>query len=299
MDRLTSLAVFGQVVECGGFSAAGRRMNMSTTMVANHVQSLEDRLGVRLLNRTTRKVSLTETGRFYYDRSSQILADLEEADQFAGALVSTPRGKLKMYTNTAIAPFLVPLMSEYMQQYPSVVIELDIGERMIDMIEEGYDLVIRTTLRDSRLIARKLTPWRHFVVCSPDYLKSHPAPERPSDLASHNCLQYSHYAYGTSWHFENGAGVEEDVKIEGNFVSNSPQTLRELAIDGHGMFLAPSFLVFDDLKAGRLVSNMPDYRGVEFSIDALFPERSQLPTKVRLFIDLLVERFFEHRKWMA
>ncbi|KQY14286.1 LysR family transcriptional regulator [Rhizobium sp. Root73] len=299
MDRLTSLAVFGQVVECGGFSAAARRMNMSTSMVANHVQSLEDRLGVRLLNRTTRRVNLTETGKFYYDRSSQILADLDEADQFAGALVSTPRGKLKIYTSTAIAPFLVPLMSEYMQQYSSVVIELDIGERMIDMIEEGYDLVIRTTLRDSRLIARKLTPWRHFVVCSPDYLKSHPAPEQPSDLASHNCLQYSHYAYGTSWHFENSAGVKEEVKIEGNFVSNSPQTLRELAIDGHGVFLAPSFLVFDDLKAGRLISNMPNYRGVEFSIDALFPERRQLPTKVRLFIELLVERFFEHRKWMA
>ncbi|KQY22520.1 LysR family transcriptional regulator [Rhizobium sp. Root482] len=299
MDRITSLTVFGQVVECGGFSAAGRRMNMSTTMVANHIQSLESRLGVRLLNRTTRKVSLTETGKFYYDRSSQILADLQEADLFAAALVSTPRGKLKIYTSTAIAPFLVPLMSEYMQQYPAVVIELDTGERMIDMIEEGYDLFIRTTLRDSRLIARKLTPWRHFVVCSPAYLKSHPAPERPSDLAGHNCLQYSHYAYGTSWHFENAAGVQEQVKIDGNVVSDSAQALRELAIDGRGMFLAPSFLVFGDLKAGRLVSNMPNYRGVEFSIDVLFPERNHLPTKVRLFIDLLVERFSEHRKWMA
>jgi DNA-binding transcriptional LysR family regulator len=299
MDRLTSLTVFGQVVECGGFSAAGRRMNMSTTMVANHVQSLEDRLGARLLNRTTRKVSLTETGKFYYDRSSQILADLEDADQYAGALSSTPRGRLKIYTSTAIAPFLVPLISEYMQQYPSVIIELDTGERMIDMIEEGYDLVIRQTLEDSRLIARKLTPWRHFLVCSPDYLKSHAAPQRPSDLANHNCLQYSYYAHGTSWRFETAAGEKEEVKIEGNVVTNSAQTLRQLAIDGRGMFLAPSFLVFDDLKSGLLVSTMPDYRGVEFSIDALFPERSHLPSKVRLFLDLLVERFVEHRKWMS
>lgn len=299
MDRLTSLEVFGQVVECGGFSAAGRRMNMSTTMVANHIQSLEERLGIRLLHRTTRKVSLTETGKFYYERSSRILADLEDADQFAGSLASTPRGKLKIYTSTAIAPFLVPVMSEYMQQYPAVVLELDIGERMIDMIEEGYDLVIRTTLKDSRLIARKLTPWRHFVVCSPDYLLSHPAPEHPSDLIGHNCLQYLHYAHGASWRFENAAGAVEEVKVDGNLVSNSAETLRGLAIDGRGMFLAPSFLVFDDLAAGRLISNMPNYRGVEFSIDALFPDRSHLPTKVRLFIDMLAERFVEHRKWMV
>ncbi|MGP4669531.1 LysR substrate-binding domain-containing protein [Agrobacterium pusense] len=298
MDRLTSLTVFGQVVECGGFSAAGRRLNMSTTMVVNHIQSLEERLGVRLLNRTTRKVSLTETGKFYYNRSSQILADLEDADQFASSLTSTPRGKLKIYTATAIAPFLVPLVSEFIEQYPSISLQLDIGERMIDMIEEGYDLVIRSTPRDSRLIARKLTPWRHFLVSSPGYRQSHPPILRPADLADHNCLQYSNYAYGATWRFETMTGEQDEVKIDGNFVSNSAQTLRQLAIEGRGIFLAPSFLVFDDLKEGRLVTNMPDYRGIEFSIDVLFPDRNHLPTKVRLFIDLLVERFAEHRKWM-
>ncbi len=144
MDRLTSLTVFARVVENGGFSAAARRLNMSTTMVSNHVQSLEDHLGARLLNRTTRKVSLTEVGRVYYERCTQILSDIEEADGAAGALQATPTGTLRIYTSTHIVRFIAPLVAEFLAAYPDVSIEFSIGERMVDLIEEGFDLAIRT-----------------------------------------------------------------------------------------------------------------------------------------------------------
>ncbi|TAX75754.1 LysR family transcriptional regulator [Rhizobium ruizarguesonis] len=300
MDRLTSLTVFGRVVECGGFSAAARRLNMSVTMVGNHVQSLEDRLGVRLLNRTTRKVSLTETGKYYYERSSQILAELDEADRTAGALSTTPRGTLKVYTSSAIVRFLLPVVSEFMELYPSIALDFSVGERMVDMIEDGYDLMMRTVPPpDSSLVARKLTPWRHMLVCSPAYFESHPMPKTPAEVADHNCLQYAYYPYGDEWRFEDAEGNKESVKISGNVVSNSAEMLRFLTLTGRGIFLAPSFVVFDDIAEGRLVKIMPDYRPVEFNINAVYPNRSHLPTKVRLFIDLLAERFAEHRKWMT
>lgn len=300
MDRLTSLSVFGKVVESGGFTAAARRLNMSVTMVATHVQSLEERLGVRLLNRTTRKVSLTETGKFYYDRSAQILADLDEADRAAGALTTTPRGVLKLTSTAAIVRFLLPVMDEFMQLYPSVTLDLGISERMVDMVEDGYDLAIRTVpFSDNSLIVRKLTPWRHILVCSPSYLETHKAPSTIADLPGHDCTRYTYYPFGDEWTFENGAGERDRVKVSGSMVTNSAETLRYLAINGRAVILAPSFLVSDDLAEGRLVPLLPRYRGVEFAINAVYPNKSHLPTKVRLFIDLLAERFAEHRKWMS
>ncbi|MGO7367589.1 LysR family transcriptional regulator [Rhizobium ruizarguesonis] len=300
MDRLTSLSVFGKVVECGGFTAAARRLNMSVTMVATHVQSLEEKLGVRLLNRTTRKVSLTETGKFYYDRSAQILADLDEADRAAGALTTTPRGVLKFNSTAAVVRFLLPVMDEYMQLYPSVSLDLSITERMVDMIEDGCDLSIRTVPSpDSSLVVRKLTPWRHILVCSPSYLDMHSSPSTLADLAGHDCTRYTYYPYGDEWTFETEDGKRSQARVSGTVVTNSAETLRYLAVNGRAITLAPSFLVSDDLAEGRLVRLLPEYRGVEFAINAVYPNRSHLPSKVRLFIDLLAERFVEHRKWMT
>ncbi|KRB50694.1 LysR family transcriptional regulator [Rhizobium sp. Root708] len=300
MDRLTSLSVFGKVVECGGFTAAARRLNMSVTMVATHVQSLEERLGVRLLNRTTRKVSLTETGKFYYDRSAQILADLDEADRAAGALTTTPRGVLKFNSTAAVVRFLLPVMDEFLQLYPSVSLDLSITERMVDMIEDGYDLSIRTTpAPDSSLVARKLTPWRHILVCSPSYLDTRQRLSALADLAGHDCTRYTYYPYGDDWTFEVDGGERSQVKVSGSVVTNSAETLRYMAINGRAISLAPSFLVSEDLAEGRLVRLLPEYRGVEFAINAVYPNRSHLPTKVRLFIDLLAERFVKHRVWMS
>jgi DNA-binding transcriptional LysR family regulator len=299
MDRLTSLTVFGQVVERGGFSAAGRHLNMSVTMVSNHIQALEDRLGVRLLNRTTRKVSLTDIGKAYYERSKQVLMDLEEADQIAGAQHSTPQGTLRIQTSGSLIRFLAPVCGEFLTQYPSVSIELTVGERMIDLVEDGYDLAIRAVPPpDSSLIVRRLTAWRHILCCAPAYLENRTAPTQPSDLTQHNCLRYAFYPFGAEWRFEAPDGTMVSTTVAGNLITNGPEMIRLLMLSGHGIFLAPTFLIADDLAAGRLVPLMPDYRPLEFSINAIYANRSHLPTKIRIFIDLLAERFAEHRKWM-
>jgi DNA-binding transcriptional LysR family regulator len=289
MDRLTSLTVFVQVVDSGGFSAAARRLNMSTTMVSNHVQSLEDRLGARLLHRTTRKVSLTEIGKAYYDRCTQILADIEQADDVAGAMQSTPRGTLRIYTGTHIVPFIAPGVAEFLNTYPDVKVDLTMGERNIDMIDEGFDVAIRLTPPpDSSLVVRSLATWRHVLCCSPAYLEKHGPLRQLSELTGHNCLRHVLYPFGDDWHFVDRKGAPASVHVAGNLVTNSGETLRSAAIYGAGISLAAGFLVAGDLEAGRLVRLLPDYRAVELAMNAVYPHRHHLSVKVRSFIDLLV-----------
>jgi DNA-binding transcriptional LysR family regulator len=299
MDRLTSLEVFVGVVENGGFSAASRRLNMSVTMVSNHVQALEDRLGARLLNRTTRRVGLTEIGKTYYERCVQILGELADADRIAEALHSTPRGTLRLYAGTNIVRFIAPVVSEYLGLYPDAAIDMTTGERLVDLVEEGFDLAIWTvTPPDSSLIVRKLSPWRHILSCTPDYLARHETPRSAADLARHNCLRYAYYPFGDDWHLIAPDGKPVAVRIAGNLVTTSGETLRRAALDGQGLFLAPSFIVAEDLAAGRLVHALADHGSPEFAISALYPHRHNLSSKVRSFIDLLAERFAEHRKWL-
>lgn len=299
MDRLTSLTVFGQVVERGGFSAAGRHLNMSVTTVSNHIQALEDRLGVRLLNRTTRKVSLTDIGKEYYERSRQILADLDEADQIANAQQATPQGQLRLYTSMVMARFLNAVIAEFTALYPAVSVELTVGERMVDLVEHGHDLAIRALpIPDSSLIVRKLASWRHILCCSPAYLENRAAPVQPSDLAGHNCMRYAFYPYGAEWRFENPGGGIISVPVAGNFVTNNAESLNTLALDGHGLFLAPSFVVVDHIAAGRLIRLLPDYRPVQFSLGAVYVNRAHLPAKIRVFIDMMAERFAYYSKML-
>lgn len=299
MDRLTGLTTFVGVVDCGGFSAAARRLNMSVTMVSSHVQALEDRLGARLLNRTTRRIGLTEIGKEYYERCVHILAELEEADRAAGALYATPRGMLRLYTGTPIVQFLAPVISEFLALHPAVSVHLTIGERMVDLVEEGYDLAIRPLPPpDSSLIVRSLTPWRNILCCSPGYLESHGPPQRLDELAQHNCLQYAFYPFGDEWRFTGPDGEPAAVRVSGNLVSNSAEALRIVALNGQGVFLGPSFVVTGDIAAGRLVRILDEYRPVEFAINAIYPHRHHVSSKVRSFIDLAAERFLEHRKWL-
>jgi DNA-binding transcriptional LysR family regulator len=297
MDRLTSLTTFVRVVDSGGFSAAGRRLNMSTTMVSNHVQALEDRLGARLLNRTTRKVSLTEIGKAYYDRCIHILADLEQADDIAGAQQSTPRGTLRIYTGAHIVQFVAPVVADFLKRFAGVKVDLTIGERTIDMIDEGFDIAIRLTPPpDSSLIVRGLATWRHVLCCSPDYLDKHGPLRQLSELTDHNCVRHALYPYGDDWRFTDRKGAPASVRISGNLTSNSGETLRRAALQGVGISLAPGFLVADDLEAGHLVRLLPEYRPVELAMNAVYPHRHHLSAKVRSFIDLLVHHSAEHQK---
>jgi DNA-binding transcriptional LysR family regulator len=299
MDRLTSLTVFVRVVEGGGFSAAARRLNMSVTAASKHVQTLEDRLGARLLNRTTRKVSLTEIGREYYERANQVLTELDEADRIAGSLQATPRGVIKLHCHTYIIRFLGSVLAEYQTLYPAVALDVTTGERMIDLVEEGFDLAIRAAPPpDSGLIVRRLTPWRFIVCCAPSYLDSHPAPERPEDLVHHNCLRYAFSPFGDNWPFEGPDGKVESVKVTGDLVTNSGELLRRFALAGRGIFMAPSFVVGEDVVTSALVRLLPAYRPEAFAIHAIYPHRRHLSAKVRSLIDLLAARLAEHRQWV-
>jgi DNA-binding transcriptional LysR family regulator len=297
MDRFTSLTAFVRVVESGSFSAAARRLNMSTTTVSNHVRALEDRLGVRLLNRTTRKVSLTEIGKAYYDRSTQILADLEQADDAAGALQSTPRGTLRIYCTTHIVQFVSPVVAQFLATYPDVKVELIMGESSIDMIDEEFDIALRLTPPpDSNLIVRSLATWRHVLCCSLSYIERHGRVQELAELGERNCFRHVNYPYSDEWRFVDRNGVPASVRVAGRLVSNSGETLRRAALEGVGICLMPGFLVHDDLDAGRLVRLLPEYRPIEFSMNAIYPHRHHLSAKVRTFIDMLVHLSTEHQK---
>ena len=296
MDRLTGLSVFAKVAETGGFSTAAKRLNMSTTMVSNHVQALEDRLGARLLNRTTRKVSLTDVGRAYYERCTRILDELEEADAAAGLLQTTVRGELRLFVGTHLIPFIAPVVVDYLRRHPEASIDLNTAERTVDMVEEGLDLAIRAVQPpDSSVIVRRLAEWRHILCCAPSYLERQPAPRRLEDLKQHNCMRYSLYPFGDEWHFIGPGEAQMSVKISGRLISNSAPTLRTMALEGHGIIMAPTFIGMPDLEAGRLVRLLPDHRAVGFAINATYPTRHHLSSKVRVFLDLAAEHFERHR----
>lgn len=295
---MASLTAFVRVVESGGFTAAAHRLNLSPTMVSNHVQALEDSLGVRLLNRTTRRVSLTEIGREYYERCSQILQELAEADEVASALQVHPRGRLRLYCQPGLDRFIAPVATRFLADYPEVSLDFHTGP-MIDLVQEGFDLAIMpASPPDSTLIRRTLAKWHYLFCCAPAYLETHSAPRRPADLADHNCVLYAYSIFGPEFPFIDPAGNPVIARVSGKLVTSSIALMRTAAAAGLGLWLCPPFIVSDLLASGALVPLLPDYRTPELEIVALYPHRRQLSTKVRLFLDLLVDRFAEERRWL-
>jgi DNA-binding transcriptional LysR family regulator len=296
MDRITSMTTFVKVVDVGGFSAAARALNLSSSMVTNHIQSLEARLGVRLLNRSTRKVNLTEVGHAFYDRCVRIIAELDDAEQVAEALHSTPRGTLRLNTSVAIPSVIAPAIAKFVALYPEASVSIAATGRMVDLVEEGFDLAIRNTpIPDSSLIIRRLASYG-FVVCgAPDYFASRGRPGQPTDLVHHNCMNYSDAPWGPEWHF---ASAENDqaVPITGNLQANNADSLRLAAVLGQGLIYVPTFVVSDELKSGRLVPILTEFPTIERSIDAIYPHRQHLSAKVRSFIDLVAKHFHD-TKW--
>jgi DNA-binding transcriptional LysR family regulator len=298
MDHLVNLTAFVRVVENGGFTAAARHLNLSTTMVSNHVQELEDRLGARLLNRTTRKVSLTEIGRQYYERSLHILAELDEADRAAGALNATPRGRLRVHCHPTLARFIAPVVTAYLRDNPDVSVDLRRGDQMIDLLEEEFDLAIRlNVLPDSSLMVRRLANWRYIVCCSPSYLETHPEPVSPADLSAHNCILYTFNPFGDEWRFINPDGGPLTVRVAGNLLTSDTELRLHAVIAGLGLGLIPPFNIHEELRVGSLVPLLRNYRTPELSIAALYPHRQHLAAKVRVFIDALA-RLFAGRDWL-
>ena len=210
---------------------------------------------------------------------------------------STPRGTLRIYTATHIVPFVAPVVAEFLSSYPDVKVDLNMGERTIDLIDEGFDVAIRLTPPpDSSLIVRSLATWRHVLCCSPAYLEKHGPLRQLSELANYNCVRHVLYPYGDEWRFVDRKGTPASMRISGNLVSNSGDMLRAAALQGVGILLGPGFLVADDLDSGRLVRLLSEYRPVELSMNAVYPHRHHLSAKVRTFIDLLAHHSAEHQK---
>ncbi|HEY1431520.1 MAG TPA: LysR family transcriptional regulator [Stellaceae bacterium] len=299
MDRFASITAFVRVAENGGFSAAGRRLNLSKATVSDQVQALENALGVRLLNRTTRRVSLTEIGRGYYERCVQLLQDLEEADETAGAQQATPRGQLRIYCQQGVGRFVAPVVTDFLARYPEASVDLRTGPTMIDLVQEAFDLGISPfPPPDITLVRRRLGTLSLMVCGAPAYLETHPAPQTPAGLAGHNCLRYPYYPAPDEWHFLDAGGNPVVARISGSLVSSSPETTLAAALAGIGLVLTAPFLVAGLLASGALVPLLPDYRAQPLEINALYPHRRHLSCKVRVFIDMLVDRFTEQQRWL-
>jgi DNA-binding transcriptional LysR family regulator len=293
MDRFTGLEVFAKVVEGASFAAAGRHLGMSPAMVTKHVQTLEERLGVRLLNRTTHRVSATEVGKSYYEYCLRILAELEEADGTARDLQTAPRGLLKV---TAPVSFgtrqLAPGIAEYLVSYPDVSIDLSLENYYVDLLEKRFDLAIRLGhLPSSSLIARKLGEVETILCASPGYLQKNGSPQTPHDLDKHNCLLHTNAVPQSVWTLVDQSGKQIVISVSGRFLTNNTDAICTLALKDAGVALVPDYLVADDLTAGRLLQLLPEYATQATPVYAVYPHSLNLSAKARTFINFFALRF--------
>jgi len=297
-NLLNDMMLFAKVVDCKSFSKAAKQLKLSNSVVSKRITRLEQVLGVRLLNRTTRKLSLTEAGTVFYERCSRISEEVDDAKLAVAYTHKTPQGWIRVN-----APFsfgyshMAPAVAEFMSKYPKVKVDLHLSIHPMDLIEEGFDLGIRIgELEDSSLIARRLTDRRMRLCGSPSYLKQHGVPQTPDELANHNCLMYEHFARGEEWHF-NVNGKDKEIKVKGNLMSNNGRALIEAAVSGLGLVFLPGFMVTPQIKVGTLISILNDYCPHGIGIHAVYPHNRYLATKVRSFIDFLIEKFSDDAYW--
>jgi DNA-binding transcriptional LysR family regulator len=293
MDRFRAMQVFARVVEQGSFAKAAERIGISTSACSRHVAELEAHLDARLLNRTTRRLSLTESGQAFYERCVQLLADLEEAESAASASAARPRGTLKLSCGISFGVrHVARLVGAFVARHPEVRFDVQLSDRFVDLVEEGFDLAIRIGESPTQnLIARKLGETRLVPCAAPIYLREHGAPETPADLARHACLTYEYLALRDTWRFIDRAGVEHAIRVAGPVHANNGDLLVATAVEGIGISMEPDFIVAADLAAGRLVQVLADYAPAPTSIYAVYPSRRHLSAKVRTFVDFLAERF--------
>lgn len=290
MSRLFETELFVRVVEEGSFTAAGRRLGVTTSYASKLVTRLEERLGVPLLIRTTRKLTLTEAGRIYFERCAEVLQSLEAAEALASELQSVARGKLRVTLPTGLGiQFMLGLIAEFKGLHPELTLELVFLDRQVDLIAEGYDVAIRAgELGDPRLVARKLASAERMVCGSPGYLERAGALESPDMLARHECLQYAYHATPGRWKLRSGE-LEVDIEVSGRMVANSAHMLVEAAVQGHGLIFIPTFHLAEPLRAGRLRRALPAW-GYPVGVYAVYPPTARVPVKTRAFVDFMVER---------
>ena len=298
MDKLTGLKIFSAVAHLGSFSAAARELNISRAMASKYISDLEANLNARLLNRTTRKLSLTEVGQAYFEKIDTVLAEIEEADRSVMELQTEPRGTIKIMSPPSFGSFhLARAISGYKDTYPKVKIELILTDGMPDLFEVGVDMAIQLgEIEDSNVIARKISSSRLVICGSPDYFKKHEPPETPEQLKQHNCLKLIQSFPISDWRL-NIKGKETRIEVAGNLKSNMADSLRIAALNGCGLIQLPSYMVGLDIKSGRLLPVLEKYEPDKLPIYALYAHRKYLSTKVRTFFNYIQDYFQSPPYW--
>lgn len=299
MDRFADMQMFVKVVEAGSISGAAERLDIAKSAVSRRLGELELRLGVQLLQRTTRRLNLTDSGRAYYARCVAILADVEEAESVVSRAHGALRGHLKVALPLAYGLLrLAPLIQDFMTQHPEVRFELDFNDRRIDLMQEGFDLAIRiASLEDSSLIARRLAPIRHVVCASPGYLARHGAPRSAVDLAQHDCLVYSNLRDPGAWRYRGPDGQPGQVNVPIRLAASSGEFLLRTAIAGEGVVQLPAFYVDEALRSGQLTQLLSDHAWPELSAYAVYPPTRHLSSRVRAFIDFVADHLAGEPYW--
>ncbi len=291
MDRLTGMAAFVKAADTGSFAAAGAALGLSAQMIGKHVTAIEERLGARVLNRTTRRQSLTEVGRLYYERCRIVLAEADEAEAVVHQHSTTPQGRLRLTAPTTFGAYSVqPLVQAYLHQYPDVRVDLTLTDRFVDIIDEGFEVAIRLgDLADSTLMSRSLAPYELVPCAAPAYLAAHGAPATPADLVAHQCLGFAYASRPplTDWRFTRDGQVHA-VEVEHRLRINDSRLLLSAALDGLGVILGAEVMVREHLASGRLVRLLPAYAGPSRPLHILFPAARWLSPKVRAFVDMAV-----------
>ena len=292
------MVIFAKVVEAKGFSEAARRLHLSKSMVSKAVTQLEKSVGARLLNRTTRAMSLTEAGAAFYEHCARIVEELEQAKLAVGRFHSEPRGLLRISASVAFGTLhIAPALPEFLARHPEVRIDMVIGDRFVDLAEEGFDVAIRIAKEPApNLVARKLAAVNRKICATPGYFIRQGVPQTPADLAKHNCLTYTHFNPQDPWRLR-GPGGDISVSATGNLRLNDDEALSAAVLGGLGIALLPTFIVGGDLQAGRLRAVLSDYVPLERHIWAVYLPNRHLPAKVRAFIDFLLDRFSPDPYW--
>jgi DNA-binding transcriptional LysR family regulator len=297
-DALQEMAVFAKVVAAGSLSAAARELGSSPAVVSRRLAALESRLGVRLVNRTTRTLNLTVEGSRYYEACTRVLADIQEADAEVAAGRVEPRGALKVALPASFGhQHVAPLVPKFAERYPKVELALSLSDRNVNVMDEGFDVAVCIAdLRDSSLAARRLAPNRRVVCASPAYLAAHGTPRTPEDLAKHNCLVVSDFT--ANWEYKTRDGRSTSVRVQGRYACDNWEVLRQWALAGLGIALKSTWDVYRQLEDGSLVVLLSEYTfHSDVAIYAVYPHRRFLPAKTRVFIEFLAESFGPDPFW--
>ncbi|MCJ8304092.1 LysR family transcriptional regulator [Shewanella sp.] len=294
MESFSAIPVFVAVVECGSFSLASEQLGVTKSAVSKRISQLEAKLGVQLLHRTTRKLSLTEAGERYFDYARNALTLANEGEDAISELQDRPRGRLRVNAPMAFGRLhIAPLIPDFLREHPQIEIDMMMDDKVVDLVGGSFDIAIRIgKLPDSSLIARRLAPCHSVLCASPAYLQRLGTPEKPAQLVSHNCLYYSYFQGGTEWRFNGPEGLESLVP-RGNYRVNNSEALLEALLAGLGICQMPTFIVGPAIADGRLVALLPEYRLPQHAIYAMLPGRKHIPAKIRVFLDCLLTHFDE------